>query len=181
MKRLIVLAMTLLLAACASGPLVRTDYDPSVSFAGYRTYAWRQEPAIKNPLVKQRLIAAIDAQLAGKGWTKAPEQQADIALVGNVATREEQTLETFYGDPDWGAWAWQGAWAAGPRYRTTHVYSYTVGTFVLDMFDSRTMRAVWRATAEGTVPETPEKTSAAIQKAVTKMFAGFPPDTTVAK
>lgn len=181
MKGFPVLASTLLLAACASDPVVRTDHDPAAGFADYRTYAWQQEPPISNPLVKQRLVAAIDAELAAHGWARASEDEADVALVGNVATHREQTLETFYGDPGWGEWGWRGVGGVGGHYRTTHVYTYTVGTLVLDMFDTKTRRAVWRATAEGTVPETPERTNAAIRKAVIRMFAGFPPGTAASK
>ena len=176
MKCLPLLACSLLLVSCASVPRVQTDFDPAAAFASYHSYAWRQEPPVSNPLVKQRLVAAIDAQLAGKGWTRVAEAQADVALVGNVATREEETLETFYGGPDWSDWGWHGVAGVG-RYRSTQVHTYTVGTFVLDMFDTKTRQAVWRGTAEGTIPSTPEKTNAAIQSAVTRMFSDFPPVT----
>lgn len=176
-----VAASALLLAACASTPVVHTDYDPGTNFGGYRTYAWRQTPPISNPLVRQRVIAAIDAQLQAKGWTQAPESSADVALVGNVATRQEQTLDTFYSGPEWGAWGWHGGWGMGGGYRTTQVHTYTVGTLIVDMFDTRTKRAVWRGTAEGTVPHSPEKTNAAVQSAVTRMFAGFPPGSAPAR
>ena len=124
--------------------------------------------------MRQRLVAAIEARLQAKGWSSAPESEADIALVGNVASREEQTIETFYEGPAWGEWEWRGVTGHG-GYRTTHVYNYTVGTLVLDMFDTRTRKAVWRATAEGTVPSTPKQVDAALQAAVDKMFAEFPP------
>ena len=176
MKRFaILIASALLLGACATRPTVHTDYDPAVVFSGYHTYAWRQQPAVSNPLVRQRLIAAIDGELRAKGWRQVPEAQADIALVGNVATRQEQSLDTFYGGPDWGGWGWHGGWGFGGGYRSARTRTFTVGTLVLDMFDTRTRQAVWRGTAEGTVPDTPEKTNAAVQSAVTRMFAKFPP------
>jgi hypothetical protein len=176
MKRIaVLLAPVVLLSACATTPTVHTDYDPAAAFSSYRTYAWRQQPQLNNPLVRQRLIAAIESELRAKGWSQVPEAQADIALVGNVATRQEQTLDTFYGGPDWGGWGWRGGWGFGAGYRSARTHTYTVGTLVLDMFDTRTKQAVWRGTAEGTVPNTPEKTNAAVQSAVTRMFAKFPP------
>ena len=176
MKRLVVFcAPMLLLAACATRPIVHTDFDPAAAFTTYRTYAWRHQPEVSNPLVRQRLIAAIDEQLRAKGWRQVPEAQADIALVGNVATRQEQSLDTFYGGPDWGGWGWRGGWGFGAGYRSARTHTFTVGTLVLDMFDTRTKQAVWRGTAEGTVPDTPAKTNAAVQSAVTRMFAKFPP------
>ncbi|HWS79311.1 MAG TPA: DUF4136 domain-containing protein [Thermomonas sp.] len=175
MKRLMPLVLApLLLAACASTPNVHTDHDPAATFASYRSYAWRQQPDVSNPLVRQRLVAAIDAQLRAKGWSLVPEAEADIALVGNVASRREQNIDTFYEGPGWGEWGWRGVTTHG-GYRTTHIYNYTVGTLVLDMFDTRTKQAVWRATAEGTVPASPDKVNAAMQAAVDKMFAEFPP------
>ena len=175
MKTLMILAIALMLAACGPHPLVRTDFDPSADFSRYGSYAWRQEPPVSNPLMRQRLIEAIDARLAERGWAKVTEDRADIALVANVATHEEQSLETFYGGPDWGSWEWRHAGGMDDRYRTERIYSYTVGTLVLDMFDTRTRRAVWRASAEGAVPATPEKTREAIRRAVDEMFAAFPP------
>jgi len=175
MKRHLLLAMAMaLVGACASTPVVHTDHDPAATFSAYRTYAWRQEPPASNPLVRQRLVEAIEARLLARGWSPAPESEADIALVGNVASREEQTIETFYDGPGWGEWEWRGV-AGRTGARTTHVYTYTVGTLVLDMFDNRTKKAVWRATAEGTVPATPKQVDAALQAAVDKMFAEFPP------
>jgi hypothetical protein len=176
MKRLSSLLPILLLAGCATHPLVRTDYDPAVDFSRYHSYAWQQEPAISNPLVKQRLVAAIDASLAGKGWVRVPEGgAADVALVGNVATREKQTIETFYGGPRWNDWSWRQDWTGPGVHPDMRITSYTVGTFVLDMFDVGTRQGIWRGSAEGQVPDSPEKVTRAVNNAVERMFADFPP------
>jgi len=176
-RRSIVPAVLLatVIAGCTTRPLVRTDHDPAVDFSKYRSYAWQQVPAISNPLVKQRLIAAIDAELAAKGWRRIAEGEADIALVGNVATREKQTVETFYGSPHWSGWTWQQEWNGPGVYPNTRITTYTVGTLVIDMFDTRTKQAVWRGSAEGSIPDSPAKVDKAVQSAVTRMFAKFPP------
>lgn len=177
MKRIasIFLLSVALLSGCVTRPLVRTDHDPTVDFSRYRSYAWQQEPAIANPLVKQRLIAAIDAALEGKGWTRVAEGDADVVLVGNVATRERQTIETFYGGSRWNDWGWQRDWTGPGVYPDTRITTYTVGSFVLDIFDGASKRAVWRGYAEGTVPASPEKVTKAVHSAVDRMFADFPP------
>ena len=174
MKR-IVLLLSCLVAACASGPVVRTDRDPAVSFAAYRTYAWRQEPPISNPLLKQRIVGAIDAELSGKGWRLAPEQEADVVLVGNVSARDEQTIDGFYEGPGWTGWGWRQETYASGTLRRVEVHTYKIGTFVLDLFDAKTRRAVWRATAEGTVPSSQERINENAMKAVHEMFVEFPP------
>ncbi|MCC8364674.1 DUF4136 domain-containing protein [Lysobacter sp. A6] len=169
------IASCLLLAGCASTPVVHEDHDPEVNFDSLSSYAWREEPQTHSPLVRQRLVAAIDAQLQGKGWRKVAEDEAGTVLAVHVATHEEQTIDTFYSDPAWGGWSWYGV--QGPRggYASTRVTTYTIGTLVIDMFDTRTQRAIWRATAEGSVPETPEKINAAIDATIPRMFVNFPP------
>ena len=76
MKHLLLLLAACLLAGCACGPVVHTDHDASAAFDRYRAYAWRQEPPIANPLLKQRVVAAVDAQLANRGWRRVPESEA---------------------------------------------------------------------------------------------------------
>lgn len=186
MKRLLaasVFVLTLTVAACAT-PRVYVDHDPAVQFGNYRTYSWREKPTAAPPLIQQRIVNAIDAQLRAKGWTLA-SGEGDVALAAHVASRQEYELDTFYDDPYWGGWGWRGGWDRGwgmsAGFRTTRVRAYTVGTLVLDMFDTKTRQAIWRGTAEGTVPKDPAKINADIQTAVTKMFAGFPPGSVPAR
>ena len=64
----IILGLCLLLGSgSALAQKVNTDYDRSVDFTHYKTYAWLES---KNPapeLAHKRIIAAIDEQLAAKG------------------------------------------------------------------------------------------------------------------
>lgn len=168
----------LLLAGCASNPVVQTDHDAGVAFGNYASYAWRELPEIESPLVRQRIVAAIDAQLQGKGWRLVPEGEADAVLAAHVASREKYNIHTFYDEPAWNGWHLYGMQSVGMGHATTSVTSYTVGTLVIDMFDARTKRAIWRATAEGTVPETPAKVNASIDATIPRMFATFPPGRT---
>lgn len=169
------IAPCLLLAGCASNPVVQTDHAAGTDFARYSRYAWREEPKTQSPLVRQRLIAAIDAQLQGKGWRKVSEAEADAVLAVHVASHDEHTIDTFYSEPAWGNWAWHGVQGVGAGPATTRVTTYKIGTLVIDMFDARAQRAIWRATAEGPVPETPEKINTAIDRTIPRMFAAFPP------
>jgi hypothetical protein len=175
MKTIPCLLAACLLAGCVSGPLVQTDHDPGAVFAAYGDYAWRQQPPISNPLLKQRVVQAIDAELAGKGWRLVPEQEADVVLVANVSARDEQSIDAFYDGADWNGWEWRRAVNPGGAPQRVEVHTFKVGTLVLDMFDAATKRAVWRATASGTVSDSPEKNDAAINAALDKMFAAFPP------
>ena len=176
MKSLLAVSATaLLLAGCASTPPVQTDRDPTVDFSQYRTYTWAMKPQDSSPLVQQRIIAGIDSRLAARGWTQAPNGQVTLAV--HVIRGQRQTLDTIYTGTGMGGWGWRGGWGGGmgmTSARTT-VRTYDVGTLVVDMFDTKNEQAIWRGTASGTVPSTPERTSQAIEAGLDKMFAGFPP------
>jgi hypothetical protein len=177
MRSLAIVALAALLAACATVPTVRTDHDPTAAFAQYRSYSWRETPKGGPALVMQRIVDDIDAQLAAKGWQKV-EEGGDIAIAAHVATYQKHQIDTFYDAPMWGGWGWYGPypwWGAGMGFSRTRATSFTVGTLLVDMFDTRTKRAVWSSVAEGTVPSKPERVNEKIDQAVAKMFAGFPP------
>ncbi|MFC3549506.1 DUF4136 domain-containing protein [Lysobacter cavernae] len=169
--------MATMLVACASTPTVHTDSDPSAQFASYHTYTWLAKPEGTSPLVQQRIVDGIDAQLRAKGWTQAAD--GDVSLAAHVATSQKQSLDTFYSGGAWGGWGWRGGMGMGSA--TTTVRTYDVGTLVVDMFDSKTKQAVWRGTASGTVPSSPEKVNASVQAGIDKMFASFPPGSAPAK
>lgn len=169
MKRLILAAAAaaLTVSACASTPKVQTDADSRAPFASYRTYTWLQTPKQGSPLMQQRIVASIDAKLGALGWTRVLAPGADVALVANVVTQKEHSVDTFYAGPGWGAGGWR-------RPTSVDVRTYTVGTLIVDMFDARTKQAIWRGTAAGTIPKSQEKISAGLQAGVDKMFADFP-------
>lgn len=173
MRSMPLLLAACLAAGCATGPVVQSDSDPAADFSRYRTYAWKQQPPIGNPLLKQRVVSAVDAELAVKGWRLAPEADADVMLVGNVAARDETSLSVFYEEQEWNGWNWN---ARGPRgAERVELRTFRLGTLVLDMFDADSQQAIWRGVAQGTVPESEARRSRDAMKAVRQMFRDFPP------
>lgn len=163
-------AAPLLLSACASVD-VHTDYDPSVDFSRYSSYYWKKLPETDNPLMRDRIVAAVDDQLQAKGWRKVPEDQAQTALAAHVTAREGQRVDTQY--DSWGP-GWRG-WGGGPVMSTSRVVTYTVGTLVVDMFDAKSRNAIWRGTASDTVSSDPAVNRKALEEGIRGMFATFPP------
>lgn len=173
---LVTVILTLALAACSTLK-VYTDYNPAAQFTDYRTYSWRTKPDQVSPLMAERIVNAIDAQLRAKGWTEVPANP-DVVLAANVATHREYDVDSFYGGPFWGGWGWGHpgwGWGAHGAYGNTYVRSYLVGTLAVDMFDARTRQPIWRGTAEDTIRRDPVRATADIQAAVSAMFATFPP------
>ena len=172
--RMIALCAFTLMTSIAFADDVKTDYDRTVDFSRYRTFMWIKEPKPDNPLMKQRIIDAVSAQLEAKGL-RLVTSDADLGISANTATKEEHTLQTFYdGFPGWG-WGdrYWGYWDWGPA--TTYENTYEIGTLVVDLFDMRTKDVKWWSSASDTVSSKPEKNVKRLHKSVEKMFKDFPP------
>src|SRR5689334_20170450 len=105
---------------------------------------WVKEPQPQNPLMKQRIMDAINAQLQLREL-RLVNENADLAISANVATQERHTLQSFYDDfPGWG---WHRMWGPGPGYGTVTVDTYQVGTLVVDLFDTHNKEVVWWGSA----------------------------------
>jgi hypothetical protein len=167
-KRILVLCACTLLASVAFAQEVTTDYDHTVDFLKYRTFMWIKEPTPDNPLMKQRIIDAVNAQLRARGL-KLVTNDADLGVSANTATTEQQTLQSFY--DGFVGWGWDRYW--GPV--TTVVDTYQVGTLVVDLFDTRTKQVNWWASATDTISHKSEKNVKRLNRAVEKMFKDFPP------
>ena len=52
---------------------------------------------------------------------------------------------------------------------STHVYTYTRGTLIIDFWSPETKKLVWRGSATAVVKENPQNAERQIQKAVKKI------------
>lgn len=156
----------MLAASATFGQDVKTDYDHHADFGAYKTYSWMKVQT-QDPLWVDRIKRAVNRELSAKGWMMVPSG-GDASLVAIGTTKEKQTLDTFYdGMPGWG---WGGFGDA-----TTTTETYKVGTLVLDIFDSKTKKLLWRGTSNDTLSGKPEQNEKKLDKAVMKMFDHFPP------
>ena len=148
---------------------VSTDYNHHTDFSRYHTYSWIGVKA-GNSLWQDRIQAAVDSQLAARGWMRVPSGgDAGVSAFGR--TRQQDTLETFYnGFPGWG---WHGWW--GPGTATTYVEPTEIGDLTVDVFDANTHQLIWRGTAQKTLSDKPEKNAKKLESAVDDMFKKFPP------
>jgi Domain of unknown function (DUF4136) len=161
------LVLTALLVAAQD---VKTDYEHSFDFSQIKTFAVKIGTAWGNPLTEGRAKAAVTQQLTSKGWTVADESTADAIVVIHGASKAEQSLNTFYSGGGYGGWGWGGGGMATTTVDTVHV-----GTEVVDIFDAKTKKLVFRGTAQDQISDKPEKNEKKLDKAAEKMFKDFPP------
>jgi hypothetical protein len=159
------LCLLLVIASSALAQKTNVDYDKGTDFTQFKTYAWIKGTPAPNPLVHQRIVAGIEAQLAMKGLRKV-ESQPDIVIAYHAATDTEVSVNTFGGGP-FGGWRWGTG--------TVTVDKALIGQLMVDIGDTRAKKFVWRGTANGTVSSKQEKNEKALNAALAKLFQNFPP------
>lgn len=171
LKRIALIAALLqLFALTAFAQKVEVDYDKTTNFSKYKTYAWKPgagTPA-QNQLMNNRIIEAIEQQMASKGIVKVdPNDNPDLFVFYHAAVDYETQLNTM-------SMGWGFGYYGGNA--TTYVEKIPVGTLLLEMGDPQVKKLVWRAQGKDTLSDKPEKVDKTIQKVVEKMFKKFPPE-----
>ena len=178
-KTLAALTIAVLLApALLLAQKVSYDYEKSANFAGFKTYAFKDGTKVGQQLIDDRIVAAIDTELAAKGFTKS-ESNPDVFVVYHVAFDKQKDISTYSsGGGGYGAYGWGwggGGWAGGTT--TTQVRDILVGTLVIDMADAKKGQLAWRGMGvkEVNTQANPEKRDKSINNAVKKIFKNYPP------
>ena len=178
-KRLVTLALAMVLTpTLAMAQKVSYDYDKTATFTG-KTYALKDGTKVGQQLIDDRIVAAIDTELAAKGLTKT-ESNPDMFVVYHVAFDKQKDISTYssgygggYGPYGWG---YGGGWGGGGT-TSTQVRDILVGTLVIDMADAKANQIAWRGMGvkEINTQAKPEKRDKSITEAVNKIFKNYPP------
>ncbi|HET7203664.1 MAG TPA: DUF4136 domain-containing protein [Steroidobacteraceae bacterium] len=174
-------AAALIVAACATGPEVRADYDHSADFGKYRTYGFVSQAAaspISRPefksLALQTIQSAAAREMEFRGYRPSPTPDVLLDFNGKLEERIdiESTPGPMYG-PGWGYGGWYGApWGGGRDVTTRH---YKVGTLVMDIIDREKRQSVYQGGVEGIVSkEMLRDPGASLTDAVARVFEGYP-------
>jgi hypothetical protein len=178
MRVLAGLAAMVLTSTLAMAQDVTYDFDKTANFASYKTYTLKEGTPVGQKLIDDRIIGAIEAAMAAKGFTKAADNP-DVVVVYHVAFDKQKDISTFssgygggYGSYGYG---WGGGWGGGTT--STQVRDILVGTLVIDIADAGHKQIVWRGmgTKEIDTQAKPDKRDKSIKKAVDKIFKNYPP------
>lgn len=169
---LFVLVGSVLLAGCST-VAVRADYDTTVDFGRYDTFAVVDRPGeaprrgAPSPLVEQRVERALGAELTRKGLAEVPAGRADLAVVFRTAVRQEMRVVHT------GVYRWGPSWRRG-YWGPSRVRTYRTGTLMVDLVDRRARQVVWRGVAEGAFTR-PDPSDAKVAEVVARILADYPP------
>ena len=98
--KLIPLLLLFAMASCSSVQ-VSTDYDNTVNFSQFKTYAFMKDGVDKiniSDLDKRRILKAIDEEMAAKGFTKS--ENPDLLI--NIFTKSREQVNVNQFNAGWG-------------------------------------------------------------------------------
>src|SRR3979490_135360 len=165
-----IVGFMLVLGAVSFAQDVKSDYDHSANFGQYKTFSW-EKVQTKDPLMVDRIKDAVTGALSAKGLTEVPSG-GDVEVFAIETTQNQQTLDTFYngfgGGRRWGGFGGFGR-------ATTTVENYKVGTLVVDLFEAKTKKLIWRGSSSDTLSNKSDKNIKTLDKEAEKIFEHFPP------
>jgi len=173
-KYLFIAFVLLGLTACSSISTT-SDYNPGTDFSSYRTFSIyngviKDSKLESAPLVKKRVLEAINNEMQKKGLTPSDSASASLIVFAHGGTAEKMNV-TDYG------YGYGGWWGPNPYGRNIDVSYYTQGSLVIDFVDNSKDELVWRGIGTAALQDngTPEERQAFIDEAVAKILDQYPP------
>jgi len=171
MKKILILCITvLLLQSCASID-VATDYDKTVDFKQYNTYAFFKpgiDKAEISDLDKKRILRAIDFELSKKGMTKS--KNPDLLI--SIFTQTKEKVNVYQNNFGYG-WGWSPYyWGGAGRVNS---YTSIEGTLFIDLIDEEKNELIWQGLGTGVLSQNMERKEEKIKEIVKEIMAKYPP------
>ena len=91
---MIAIVAVLIAPALLLAQKVSYDYNKAANFAAFKTYAHKEGTKVGQPLIDERIVNAIDTELAAKGLTKS-EANPDLFVVYHIAFDKQKDISTY--------------------------------------------------------------------------------------
>jgi len=165
-----------LVPAMAAAQKTTYDFDKSATFGTYKTYSFKDGTPAAQPLIHQRIVAALENELKAKGFTRN-DTSPDVFVLYHVAMDTQKDISSYSTGPMYGAYGygWGGGW--GATTTDVRVRDIVVGTLAIDVIDATKKQIAWRGlgTKEIDTQAKPDKVDKNIASAVTKILKNYPP------
>jgi hypothetical protein len=132
-----------------------------------------------NDLNRDRVLKAVENEMAAKGFTKSDNPDVLVDLHVKAEKKTEATATTSGSGMYGGYYGGVGRYGYGGGFTTTQINynDYVEGTLIVDLIDKSTEKIVWQGRGTKTVDESAsaEKRETNINSGVKMIFAKYPP------
>jgi hypothetical protein len=123
--------------------------------------------------VEQRITIAVNRDMTGRYMTEVPKN-GDVTLTAVDATKDKQEFTDFYNSL--GDFSWQRSWGSmGFLDSETGLQDIPLDTLVIDMYDTKTHKLLWRGTVTEPAATGGDKQDQQIDKEATMLISKYPP------
>jgi len=186
LRLLPLLAIMLIISSCST-VRVASDYDQTVNFNEYKTYAFYKpgiDKAEISDLDKKRVLRAIEKEMEAKGFTKSENPAVLISIFAKANKRVDVYQNNFgfggfgrFGYGGFGRFGYGGfgPWGGGAFYGN-NISERTEGVLYIDLLDVNKKQLVWQGKGTATLTSRNiEKREARIQEIVKEIMEVYPP------
>ncbi len=179
MKKVISLSAAILVAivlmtACGPTLTVTNDYDHTADFSKFHTFRivkLEQQYQALSQFNQTRVINAVRAQMLAKGFTEM--ENADMLVnITSVLKNEKEIVANSYG---YGGGYRPYAWGGGNMSTTVNVQNYVAGSLIIEVANASTNKLIWEGIGNQDIDSPSSNPEQAINTAVQKIMASFPP------
>ncbi len=178
---------------------ITTDHDPEFAFESLNNYTLlvQQEKSIDS-LTQGHITRAIQQNLDTKGYLETSKEEANFYILFQVDVQDKTEVQTTY--EAWGIQPYPYYHPSGKLIRppltpshhyidpfnvsmmvgTTQTYEYQEGKLIVDAYDPKSKKVVWRGIAKDELRDfkSAQEKIDYINKVITHLFETFPAHTT---
>ncbi|MFD2569698.1 DUF4136 domain-containing protein [Spirosoma soli] len=168
---------------------VATDFDKSVDFTKYKTFAWctpdiqvGNNPVYRSGLITKNIETTLADELGKRGLTMNPENPDLLVGFHTYTEKKTNTYSTATPYPMYYPFGFRAGWRYYPygfgnwpyawNNNIQHV-QYTEGTLLVDIVDAHTKQLIWRGSVEGDVSN-PKRIEKEVAKGIHKVMKDYP-------
>ena len=167
--------LSLTLCSVVQAQKTSAAFDEKVDFSNYKTFAFDKGGA-RNPYVNALIVEAIERELTARGLTKVdtdPDLKVSY-LAATVPNLQVQNVPFYH--------VVNPAYSGMVGSATMNMWDVTTGTLVIDLWDRKSDRVIFRGTITEVLQRAPSAdlqadakiVSKPINKGVAKIFKKYP-------
>ena len=171
----VVLLASALFSSVSNAQKTSAGYDQNANFSSSKTFAFDKSGA-RNPFVNNMIVEAVERELTSRGLTKV-DADPDLLVVYLAATGPNLQVASvpFYTVVN-------PAYSGMVGSASMTMWDVTTGTLVIDLFDRKAERTVFRGSTTEVLQRAPSADPAAdaklvskpINKGIAKIFKKYP-------
>jgi hypothetical protein len=165
---------SLIMAVSVNAQKIRVEYDKSLDFSKFKTFAWGERDASSRPLLVQVIAGAIEEELTKRGLRQTDgEPDVYIQMYGGVNAEMGVSYPAFLysgGIPPFDQSFLM--WTAIPGTSSTVVVHK--GQLVVDVIDASRKKLAWRGVTKENLSDNRSKAIDQVNTAVGKLFRKYP-------